>query len=123
MGWAGGNLDDLRRQLASLVHAGFLRDTPADALAQFPRYLKAMRLRAERALRDPTRDQARMLELRPVIEALEQASASSNAASASWQALRWDLEELRVSLFAQELGARAGISPKKLAQRLASLRS
>ena len=121
MGWASGNLDDLRRQLASLVHAGFLRDTPADALAQFPRYLKAMRLRAERALRDPTRDQARMLELRPFIDALEQAAASGQERSESWQALRWDLEELRVSVFAQELGARAGISPKKLAQRLATL--
>jgi len=123
MGWAGGNLDDLRRQLAALVHAGFLRDTPADALAQFPRYLKAMRLRAERALRDPTRDQARMLELRPFIDALEQTSPGGSANAAAWQALRWDLEELRVSLFAQELGARAGISQKKLAQRLAALRS
>ncbi|WP_395586476.1 DUF3418 domain-containing protein [Pseudomonas syringae group genomosp. 7] len=39
-----------------------------------------------------------------------------------WQALRWDLEELRVSLFAQELGARTGISAKKLAQRVTALR-
>ncbi len=122
MGWASGNLDDLRKQLAALVHAGFLRDTPAEALAQFPRYLKAMRLRAERALRDPTRDQARMLELRPFIEALEHAGQAGHGAQPGWQALRWDLEELRVSMFAQELGARAGISPKKLAQRLAALR-
>jgi ATP-dependent helicase HrpA len=123
MGWASGNLDDLRQQLASLVYAGFLRDTPADALAQFPRYLKAMLLRAERAKRDPTRDQARMLELRPFIDALEQADRAGQLSQPSWQALRWDLEELRVSLFAQELGARAGVSPKKLAQRLVGLRS
>jgi ATP-dependent helicase HrpA len=121
MGWASGNLDDLRRQLASLVHPGFLRDTPADALAQFPRYLKAMRLRAERALRDPSRDQARMLELRPFLEALDQAAARGRQSDPAWQSLRWDLEELRVSLFAQELGARAGISPKKIAQRVAAL--
>jgi ATP-dependent helicase HrpA len=120
MGWAGGNLDDLRWQLAALVHAGFLRDTPAAALAQFPRYLKAMRLRAERALRDPTRDQARLLELQPFIDALDRESGKRQ--SPEWQALRWDLEELRVSMFAQELGARGGISPKKLAQRLAALR-
>jgi ATP-dependent helicase HrpA len=103
------------------VHAGFLRETPAEALAQFPRYLKAMALRAERALRDPSRDQARMLELRPFIEALEKAAKAGRQGSEAWQALRWDLEELRVSMFAQELGARAGISPKKLAQRLAAL--
>jgi ATP-dependent helicase HrpA len=121
MGWASGNLDDLRSQLASLVHPGFLRDTPADALAQFPRYLKAMRLRAERALRDPTRDQTRMLELRPFLEALDHAAADGRQSDPGWQSLRWDLEELRVSLFAQELGARAGISPKKIAQRIAAL--
>ena len=117
MGWASGNLDDLRRQLASLVHAGFLRDTPADALAQFPRYLKAMRLRAERALRDPTRDQARMLELRPFIDALEQAAAGRERSEA-WQALRWDLEELRVQTFAQELGTKRPVSHKRLARQL-----
>lgn len=122
MGWASGNLDDLRTQLAALVHPGFLRDTPADALSQLPRYLKAMRLRAERALRDPPRDQARMLELKPFADALADAAANGKLADPQWQALRWELEELRVSLFAQELGARAGISLKKLAQRLAGMR-
>ncbi|MBP3984586.1 ATP-dependent RNA helicase HrpA [Pseudoxanthomonas helianthi] len=121
MGWARGNLDDLRAQLDALVHPGFLRDTPAEALAQFPRYLKAMILRTERAKRDPTRDQQRMLELKPFVDALRDATERGVAAQPQWQALRWDLEELRVSVFAQELGARAGISPKKLAQRLASL--
>ncbi|WP_142125920.1 ATP-dependent RNA helicase HrpA [Pseudoxanthomonas sp. 3HH-4] len=122
MGWARGNLDDLREQLAALVHPGFLRETPADALAQLPRYLKAMTLRAERAKRDPARDQARMLELKPFVDALQGAYASGVAHDAGWQALRWELEELRVSVFAQELGARAGVSPKKLAQRLQALR-
>ena len=122
MGWARGNLDDLRAQLAALVHPGFLRETPADALAQLPRYVKAMRLRAERAVRAPARDQARMLEIKPFADALAQAVEDGVAGSADWQALRWDLEELRVSMFAQELGARAGVSPKKLAQRLQALR-
>ncbi|SBV35544.1 ATP dependent RNA helicase [uncultured Stenotrophomonas sp.] len=122
MGWARGNLDDMERQLAGLVHAGFLRETPADALAQFPRYLKAMILRSERAKRDPPRDQARMLELKPFVDALEEAQVQGRAARPEWSALRWDIEELRVSLFAQELGFRAGVSPKKLAQRVAALR-
>jgi ATP-dependent helicase HrpA len=122
MGWARGNLDDLHAQLAALVHPGFLQQTPAEALAQFPRYLKAMRLRAERAKRDPTRDQQRMLELAPFVQALDDAKAMGRAQSDHWQALRWDIEELRVSLFAQELGARSGVSPKKLAQRVAALR-
>jgi ATP-dependent helicase HrpA len=122
MGWASGNLDDMRAHLASLTPPGFLRDVPADALREYPRYLKALSLRGERALRDPTRDQARMLELKPFADALAEATIGGEADVPEWQALRWDLEELRVSLFAQELGARGGVSPKKLAQRLAALR-
>ena len=118
MGWASGNLDDMRAHLASLTPPGFLRDTPAALLAEYPRYLKALALRAERALRDPARDQSRMLELRPFVDALGDADAGDDA----WREFRRDLEELRVSLFAQELGARGGVSPKKLAARLAALR-
>ena len=122
MGWASGNLDDMRSHLAALTPPGFLRDVPADALREYPRYLKALSLRGERALRDPTRDQARMLELKPFADALAEAREQGEDEAPEWQALRWDLEELRVSLFAQELGARGGVSPKKLAQRLAALR-
>ena len=119
LGWAKGNLDDLRAQLAALLPPGFLRDTPADALAQFPRFLKAMRVRAERAVNDPVRDQARMLEIQPFADAIARVRAT--AEHPGWQALRWDLEELRVSLFAQELGAKPGVSVKRLARQLAAL--
>lgn len=122
MGWARGNLDDMEQQLRALVHAGFLRETPADALANYPRYLKAMILRTERAKRDPARDQARMLELKPFVDALNDAAARGLQQHPDWQALRWDLEELRVSVFAQELGAKSGVSAKKLSQRVAALR-
>jgi hypothetical protein len=69
VGWASGNLDDMRAQLAQLVPPGFLRDVPAAALADYPRYLRALVLRSERALRDPGKDQARMLELKPFADA------------------------------------------------------
>ncbi|MBS0195024.1 MAG: ATP-dependent RNA helicase HrpA [Proteobacteria bacterium] len=118
LGWAKGNLDDLRAQLDDLLPPGFLGATPARALAQFPRYLKAMALRAQRAIDDPPRDQARLLELRPFVEALVQARRDGAGERPEWQALRWDLEELRVSLFAQELGAKPGVSVKRLARQL-----
>jgi len=121
MGWARANLDDLQAQLAALAAPGFLRDTPAEALADYPRWLKAMALRAERALRDPVRDQARMLELKPFADALADARERGIDMQPEWRTLRWELEEFRVSLFAQELGARGGISAKKLATRLAVL--
>jgi ATP-dependent helicase HrpA len=122
VGWASGNLDDMRTQLAALTPPGFLRDVPADALAEYPRYLKALALRAERAQRDPVRDQARMLELKPFADALADAAEQGLDDEDAWQALRWDLEELRVQLFAQELGTRGGVSAKKLAARVAQLR-
>ncbi len=119
MGWARANLDDMQAQLDALVAPGFLRDAPAEALAEYPRWLKALILRAERAQRDPTRDQARMLELAPFTAAL----AAADPADPEARALRWELEELRVSLFAQELGAKGGVSPKRLAARMERLRS
>jgi ATP-dependent helicase HrpA len=91
-------------------------------LSEYPRYLKALALRGERALRDPVSDQARMLELKPFADALADARARGVDATPGWQAFRWELEELRVSLFAQALGARGGVSPKKLAARLSQLR-
>ena len=122
VGWASGNLDDMRTQLDALVAPGFLRSVPAAALAEYPRYLRALALRAERALRDPARDQARMLELKPVDDAGREALAADPGDEA-WQVVRWELEELRVSTFAQELGAKGGASPKKLAARIAQLQA
>ena len=119
MGWASANLDDMRAQLHALAHPGFLREAPADMLAEYPRWLKALALRAERAQRDPTRDQARMLELQPFADALATADPGDEEA----QALRWELQELRVQLFAQELGVKRAVSPKRLAARLQRLRS
>ncbi len=122
MGWAKANLDDLRAQLAGLVHPGFVRETSPEAFDELPRYLKALALRAERALRDPVRDQQRMLEVQPFASALDEARRRGAAGTAGWQALRWDLEELRVSLFAQELGTKRPVSAKRLARQLEALR-
>ena len=122
MGWASGNLDDMRAHLSTLAPPGFLSTTPQPTLRECPRYLKALALRGERALRDPMRDQVRMLELKPFTDALADATRRGIADRPEWQALRWDLEELRVSFFAQELG-RKGVSPKKLASRLETLRT
>jgi len=118
LGWARGNLDDLQARLHELVHRGFLRTTPGYALAELPRYLKALKLRAERALADPVKDQARMLELQPFADALRTADTAGDRQRIDWQAFRWDLEELRVQTFAQELGTRRPVSAKKLARLL-----
>src|SRR5690606_13547816 len=88
LGWASGNLDDMRMQLDALAPPGFLRSVPPDALRDYPRWLRALALRAERALRDPVRDQSRMLELKPFTEALARARAAGVADQPDWQELR-----------------------------------
>ncbi len=114
MGYASANYDDLHEQLAALVYPGFVQDVEKTRLMQFPRYLKAMRLRAERLRQDATRDQARMLSVRVHWSQYLKLSAERGE-DAQLQELRWLIEELRVSLFAQELKTAEPVSPKRLA--------
>lgn len=118
MGWARANLDDLQQHLRSLVHPGFLRETEALGLKEFPRYLKAIALRAERALADPVKDQARMLELKVFTQAIAHAQEKGQMKHLAWQRFRWDYEELCVQIFAQELGTQRPVSAKRLAKQL-----
>lgn len=120
MGWAAGNLADMQAHLAALAFPGFLRDMDTDVLAQYPRYLRALSLRAERAQRDPSKDQSRMLELKPFVDALDTLKPAQRL-TPSWVAFRKALEELRVATFAQELGFESGTSVKKLHTRLERL--
>jgi len=116
MGFARASYDDLREQLDAMLPPGFLREWSAHRLAQLPRYLKAMRLRAERLRHDPTKDQQRMLQVLPYWRALLNAGAGAD--TAAWQELRWLIEEWRVSLFAQEVRTAEPVSAKRLARAL-----
>jgi ATP-dependent helicase HrpA len=120
IGFARASYDDLREQLDTLLMPGFLRDLPTARLAHFPRYLKAMRLRAERLRQDPSKDQQRMLQVMPYWRAYLQHRAAG-ADAAALDELRWLIEEWRVSLFAQELKTAEPVSAKRLAKALAAL--
>jgi ATP-dependent helicase HrpA len=122
MGFARANYDDLREQLDELLAPGFLRATGKPRLAQFPRYLKAMRLRAERLRQDPARDQARMLGIQLYWREYLKLRAARGGEDDALAELRWLVEELRVSTFAQELRTTEAVSPKRLAKLVESLR-
>jgi ATP-dependent helicase HrpA len=121
MGFARANYDDLREQLAELLFPGFLRDVEKSRLAQFPRYLRAMRLRAERLRHDPARDQARLLALQGYWREYLKLRAERGGEDASLSELRWLIEELRVSTFAQELRTTESVSPKRIAKLIEAL--
>jgi ATP-dependent helicase HrpA len=117
-GFARASYDDLREQLDLLLAPEFLRTLAQSRLTELPRYLKAMRLRGERLRQDPSRDQRRMLEVLPFWRKLLALRAQGRDGTA-WQALRWLLEEWRVSLFAQELGTAQPVSIKRIQRALA----
>jgi ATP-dependent helicase HrpA len=117
-GFARASYDDLREQLDLLLAPEFLRTLAQSRLTELPRYLKAMRLRGERLRQDPSRDQRRMLEVLPFWRKLLALRAQGRDGTA-WQALRWLLEEWRVSLFAQELGTAQPVSLKRVQRALA----
>jgi ATP-dependent helicase HrpA len=123
MGYAKANYEDLREQLDALVHPGFVRDVSRERLAHYPRYLKAMRLRAERLRQDATRDQARMLTVRGYWRDYLTLKASRGGEDTALAELRWLIEELRVSLFAQELKTAETVSPKRLSKLIETLRA
>ncbi|RDS85675.1 ATP-dependent RNA helicase HrpA [Dyella psychrodurans] len=119
MGFARASYDDLNEQLDVMLAPGFLRELPTTRLAHFPRYLKAMRLRAERLRQDPTKDQQRMLQVSPYWrEYLNHRAAGAEGLNE----LRWLIEEWRVSLFAQELKTPEPVSAKRLARALETIR-
>ncbi|HHJ18881.1 MAG TPA: ATP-dependent RNA helicase HrpA [Gammaproteobacteria bacterium] len=105
---------DVKSQLNALVYPGFLRRTPATQLGQLPRYLKAMQIRLEKVPNAPDKDRMRRVELAPLLEYQSSITPEKYHASTALQNFRWQLEELRVSLFAQELGTRQRVSIKRL---------
>jgi ATP-dependent helicase HrpA len=108
---------DLRTQLAGLVGPGLATRTGRTQLAELPRYLAAMTRRLEQAPLDVARDRERSNRIAFVQKEYEQKLSSlkrGSVASEALLAVRWMIEELRVSLFAQSLGTPYRISEERI---------
>jgi ATP-dependent helicase HrpA len=115
---------DVRTQLEWLLHKKFIADTPYERLQHLPRYLKAINLRIEKLRSNPARDAQCMAQIQPLIQAwqrLRQAQHGNNDPRVDEFA--WLMQELRVSLFAQELKTPVIVSVKRLEKMLAGIRS
>ena len=107
--------DDVTAQLARLVGKRFVVATPWAQFAHLPRYLKAIVMRLDKWRADPVRDSQRLAELRPLEQRFWRVLAErKGVADARLDEFRWLLEELRVSLFAQELRTPQPVSVKRL---------
>nr|WP_246056341.1 DUF3418 domain-containing protein [Cellulomonas cellasea] len=119
-------LQDVREQAARLVFDGFVSATGVTRLVHLPRYLRAARRRLEKAAENPQRDADLAWQVHDLDEAWDQAvrraagSSSDPARDATLADVRWMLEELRVSLFAQQLGTPQPVSVKRIRTALAS---
>jgi ATP-dependent helicase HrpA len=111
----------LAQELTGLMPARFLEQVEYDRLPHLQRYLKALLIRSERAALNPIKDQERQRQVTPYQQALKQLQSEKSRSPARLRqidALRWMIEEFKVSLFAQELGTAIPVSPKRLDQQL-----
>ena len=120
---------DIQSQLQGLIFPKFVSDIPYPQLVHLPRYLKAIQMRIDKLRSNPARDAQCQKDwesvARPWQKLLQGSKGSASYVMAEHQGLqdfRWQLEELRVALFAQELRTPSPMSLKRLEKVLASLR-
>ncbi len=108
---------DLRAQLQRLVYKGFFSATPWEQLQHLPRYLKAISIRLDKYPGNLERDEKHAAEVAALWKLYQERSDKVRKAGTAEPALedfRWQIEELRVSLFAQELRTPYPVSIKRL---------
>ena len=120
---------DMQTQMQALVFPKFVAEIPYGQLVHLPRYLKAIAMRIDKLRSNPSRDAQCQKDwesvARPWQKLLQGSKGSASYAMTEDQALqdfRWQLEELRVALYAQELKTPTPMSLKRLEKVLASLR-
>ncbi|HEJ9411521.1 TPA: ATP-dependent RNA helicase HrpA [Proteus mirabilis] len=117
-------LSDIKAQLNQLVFPGFVTSHGWKRLADIPRYLSAIEKRMEKLAIDPNRDRAQMSRVENVILQWQQWLAKlteKQKQQEEVQNIRWMIEELRVSLFAQQIGTPYPISDKRILQAIESI--
>ncbi|WP_408531856.1 ATP-dependent RNA helicase HrpA [Paraburkholderia fungorum] len=106
---------DMQNQLDGLIGKRFVVDTPYPQLAHFPRYLKGIALRVDKLKADSARDARQFAEFHPLLQSYQRAVAQRGGVlDPRLSEFRWLLEELRISLFAQELRTPMPVSVKRL---------
>jgi len=106
-------MHDMQSQLQGLLTKRFITENEYAQLSHFPRYLNALVVRMDKLRTDPARDVRLMTEWNSVAS-LWQKQAKGRNTDPKMQEFRWMLEELRVSLFAQELRTPMPVSVKRL---------
>ncbi len=113
----GRVVHEVRAQRDRLVHPRFLAHTPWEKLEHVPRYLRGYALRLQKYRSNPERDQKHAASVQTLwldYEARAKADHDAGRRDPKLEEFRWLVEELRVSLFAQELRTPIPVSAKRL---------
>ena len=108
---------ELDEQLKRLIYPGFIQETPWEKFKHFPRYLKGMRVRIEKSTHNLLRDEQHATEIKTLWSRYEQCCEKHQKLGIDDPNLtefRWQIEELRISLFSQELKTPLPVSVKRL---------
>ncbi|MDF7667711.1 ATP-dependent RNA helicase HrpA [Orbaceae bacterium ESL0727] len=122
-------LSDIKNQLSHLVYKGFVTDSGYHKLTDIARYLTAIEKRIDKLLQEPTKDRGLMKSIEEVQQQYEQLLNKLPPSQRQQpcimnkdvRAIRWQIEELRVNLFAQQLGTPYPISVKRIKQQIAMI--
>ena len=112
-----GPIEDVRAQFRRLLPPGFVTAAGRDRLPDLVRYVTAISRRLDRLPRDTDTDRARMTRVHTVRDAyaeLLRALPPGRAAAPDVQAIGWQIEELRVSLWAQQVGTPRPVSEQRI---------
>ncbi|MBI5658783.1 MAG: ATP-dependent RNA helicase HrpA [Nitrosomonadales bacterium] len=108
-------VQDIRAQCEWLLRGEFLAQTPYERLQQVPRYLEAIAARLEKLRADPARDARQLAQLLPLQQQWQRRlQGQQGERDPGLEDFGWLLQELRVSLFAQELKTPVIVSVKRL---------
>ena len=111
----GAATQDIKAQCEWLLHKEFIARTPYERLQHLPRYIKAMNVRLEKLRADPARDARQFAQMQTLQQTWQhKLSAQQGNVDSKVEEFGWLLQELRVSLFAQELKTPVIVSVKRL---------
>ena len=110
-------VQDIEAQMKRLMGRHFIAETPFERLQNYPRYLKGIQVRLDKLKANPARDAQLLADYTPLWTNYERRAiqlAKLGTADPQIEQFRWLLEELRISLFAQELKTPVPVSVKRL---------
>lgn len=124
-GWSGEAIDDMHAQLNFFLGKHAIARNGIEHMRHVPRYVEAMRARLELMKADPYKEEDLDQEVQEAFELLEKTKKrlpTARAASPQIKEVRWMIEELRVSLFAQNLGTAHSVSLQRIRKKLEKIR-